>query len=88
MNFQQYDLGFQQRGSVVQVTLVENAANVQLLDSPNLQNYKAGRRFTYYGGHHTSSPVRITIPHAGTWYVVVDLGGYRGHVRSSVRMIN
>ena len=35
MGFQQYDLGHQQRGSAVEVTLSGNAANVQLLDSTN-----------------------------------------------------
>ena len=88
MNFQQYDLGYQQRGEVVEVQLSGTEANVQLLDSTNLyQRYKNGGQFTYHGGHYKQSPVRITIPHAGTWYVTIDLGGYAGQVRSSVRVI-
>ena len=63
-------------------------ANVQLLDSLNLQHYTAGRKFQYYGGHYKQSPVRIAIPHTGTWYVTIDLGGYRGQVSSSVRVIS
>ena len=88
MNFQQYDLGYQQRGNVAEVTLSGTEANVQLLDNTNLQNYKAGRKHTYYGGHYKSSPACITVPHAGTWHVVVDLGGYTGQVRASVRVIS
>ena len=33
------------------------------------------------------SPTRLAIPHAGTWYVTVDLQGLRGQARSSVRVI-
>lgn len=82
MKFQQYDLGHQRKGSVVEVKLSGTEANVQLLDSPNLQHYKRGRKFQYYGGHYKRSPVYLTIPHAGTWYVTIDLGGYRGQVSS------
>lgn len=35
----------------------------------------------------TRSPFRIPIPHSGHWYVVIDLGGYSGTVRSSVRVL-
>lgn len=87
MNFQQYNLGHQQRGNVVEVTLSGSAANVRLLDSSNLQSYRSGRQHRYYGGLVRSSPARLVIPHAGTWYVTVDLQGLRGQVRSSVRVI-
>lgn len=33
------------------------------------------------------SPAKIPIPHSGHWYVVIDLGGYSGTVRSSVRVL-
>ena len=88
MKFQQYDLGHQQKGKVVEVKLSGTEANVQLLDGNNLQHYKSGRNFNYYGGHYTQSPVRLTIPHTGTWYVTIDLGGYAGQVRSSVTVIS
>ena len=87
MKFQQYSLGHQQRGNVVEVTLSGSAANVRLLDSSNLQSYKSGRRHSYYGGLMTKSPARLVVPHSGTWYVTVDLQGMRGQVRSSVRVI-
>ena len=87
MKFQQYSLGHQQRGNVVEVTLSGSAANVRLLDSGNLQSYKSGRRHRYYGGLITKSPARLAIPHTGTWYATVDLQGLRGQVRSSVRVI-
>ena len=87
MKFQQYSLGHQQRGNVVEVTLLGSAANVRLLDSGNFQKYKSGRQHRYYGGLIKRSPARIAIPHSGTWYITVDLQGLRGQTRSSVRVI-
>lgn len=87
MQFRQYNLGHQQRGNVVEVTLSGSAANVRLLDGGNLQNYKSGRNHRYYGGLVTRSPTHLTIPHTGTWYVTIDLQGLRGQVRSSVRVV-
>ena len=88
MNFQQYDLGYQHTGSIVEVKLSGNAANIQLLDNMNFQNYKAGRAWKGHGGHYKKSPVRLAIPNSGTWHVTVDLGGYTGQVRSAVRMVS
>ncbi|UZE27018.1 DUF1883 domain-containing protein [Pseudomonas asplenii] len=87
MKFTHYDLKNCQRGQTVEVTLEGNAANVLLLDSINFQNYKNGREYKYSGGHMTTSISRLPIPHAGHWHVVIDLGGYAGSVRSSVRVI-
>jgi len=87
LNFLQFDLGQQQRGAVAEVTLSGNAANVRLLDSSNFQHYKSGRQHRYYGGHATRSPVRLTIPNNGHWYIVIDTGGYRGRVKASVSML-
>lgn len=88
MKYQHYDLGYCQGGQVVEVTLRGNAANVRLLDDSNFQSYRSGRRHTYYGGHYRQSPARIKIPSAGNWNITVDLGGYAGHVESSVRMLS
>lgn len=87
MNFVHHDLGNLRGGEVVEVSLQGNAANVRLLDSSNFQSYRSGRRHRFYGGHATKSPVRLQIPGAGHWHVVIDMGGYTGSVRSSVRML-
>ncbi len=84
MKFQSYDLGMLKRGAVVVVQLSGNAANVQLMDSTNFSNYKRGTRYRYTGGLAKRSPVRLTVPSEGHWYVAIDLGGLRGTVRSSV----
>lgn len=86
-NFQQYDLGSVKKGEIVEVTLSGSAANVRLMDSTNLQNYKHGRRHSYRGGLVTRSPFRIEIPSSGKWFVTVDMQGLRGSVRSSIRML-
>jgi hypothetical protein len=73
-------------GDLVEVTL-EGQANVLLMDSPNFDAYKQGRAYRYFGGHATSSPVRLVPPGPGTWHVVVDLGGYAGTVRAGVSVL-
>lgn len=84
MKFILHDLGRQKRGAVAVVTLRGNAANVRLMDQSNVQSYKSGRNHRYFGGYATKSPVRLTIPSDGHWYVAVDLGGRRGSVNSGV----
>lgn len=87
MKFQHYDLGHRQAGEIVQITLSGTAANVQLMDSSNFSNYRAGRRYRYTGGHATRSPVRLQIPRSGHWHVAIDLGGYAGTLRSPVNVL-
>ena len=87
MKFTHYKLGHQRRGTTIEVTLQGNAANVQLLDSSNLQNYKSGRPYKYSGGLVHRSPVTLVVPRDGHWHVTVDLRGLRGQVRSSIRIL-
>lgn len=87
MKFSYYDLGNLNKGQVVEVQL-SAAANVRLMDSSNYSNYKNGRKHRYYGGYVKRSPYRITIPNSAHWYVTIDLGGYTGTVRHSVRVLS
>jgi len=87
MNFTHYYLGHVERGSVVVVTLSGSAANVRLMDSSNLSNFRSGRRHTYHGGLARSSPVRLAVPHSGRWHLTVDMQGLRGTVRSGVQVV-
>ncbi len=87
MKYQSYKLGNLKGGEIVEVTLKGNSANVKLMNSSNFSSYKAGRRHTYYGGHVTKSPYRVTVPRSGNWYITVDLGGYSGRVSSSVNVL-
>jgi len=73
-------------GQAVEVAL-SAPANVLLMDWSEFNNYKARRAYRYYGGYAARSPVRIGIPHAGHWYVVVNLGGYSGSVNASFSLI-
>ncbi|MGZ6367241.1 MAG: DUF1883 domain-containing protein [Ktedonobacteraceae bacterium] len=73
-------------GDIVEVTL-DHQANVLLLDSSDYSSYKNRRQFRYYGGLAKRSPFRITVPSSGSWYVVVDLGGYAGRVQCSFRVL-
>ena len=74
-------------GDVIEVTL-DRAANVQLLDPTNYENYTNGRGYRYHGGYATTSPVRLDVPRAGKWHVVIDLGGGAGRVRAVARLIS
>ena len=87
MKYQVYDLHNCKRGERIQVNLQGNAANVRLMDSSNYSNYKYGRRHQYYGGLVTRSPIVLSIPQDGHWYVTIDLEGLRGSVRSSIRKL-
>lgn len=54
------------------------ASDVFLVDSNNFRKYQSGQSFTYYGGHYTNSPVRITVNGSGRWYLIVrGSGQYR-----------
>jgi len=86
MKYQVYDLGQLNGGEVVEVTLGGSAANVKLMDSSNFSSYKSGRNHKYYGGYVTRSLYIVSVPNAGRWYVTIDLGGYSGTIRSSVRI--
>lgn len=81
------DLGHCKRGEGVEVTLSGSAANVLLLDSSNFSAYRNGRRYSYHGGLAKRSPVHLTIPRAGRWYVVVDMQGLKGRTNASIRML-
>jgi hypothetical protein len=87
MKFQQWDLGNRKRGEIVRVTLSGSAANVLLLDSSGLSNFKAGRSHRYAGGLVKRSPHDFAIPHSGHWYVVVHMAGLRGTTRASVSVL-
>jgi hypothetical protein len=87
MQFIHHDLGHRRGGEIVEITLSGNAANVRLMDSSNFSDFKSGRQHRYIGGLAKQSPVRLQIPHGGTWYVTVDMIGLGGSVRSSARVL-
>lgn len=87
MRYSYFDLKEQSKDTSVVVRLAGSSANVILLDRTNFASYRAGRPFLYEGGFRRRSPVRLTVPEDGHWYVVVDLGGYRGRVRAHVEVV-
>jgi len=87
MNFTHYDIGWQSKGTVIEITLKGSAANVRLMNNSNFQSYKSGRSHRYQGGLVKRSPVRLAVPSSGHWYVTVDMAGLSGNARSSVRIL-
>jgi hypothetical protein len=88
MKYQSYDLGKLKGGEIIEMTLKEKSANVKLMDISNFSNFKSGLQHTYYGGHATCSPYRVSVPKPGHWYVIIDLGGNAGQVSSSIRVFS
>lgn len=87
MKYTVYDLGQCRRGERIQVSLQGNSANVRLMDSSNYSSYRSGRRHRYYGGLVKRSPIVLTVPSSGHWYITIDLAGLAGSVRSSIRRL-
>lgn len=56
---------------------LRHAADVFLVDSINYQHYKAGRRYKFFGGHYTKTPVNISVNDAGRWYLIVRGSDYK-----------
>ena len=81
------DLGNRQKGELVRFVLKGNSANVKVMTTSNFNNYKNGRKHTYYGGHTTKSPITIPVPSSGHWYATVDLGGYAGNVNATISVL-
>ncbi|HEY8666994.1 MAG TPA: DUF1883 domain-containing protein [Tepidisphaeraceae bacterium] len=71
---------------VIQVTL-DKAANVQLMDSANYENYRRHADFHYHGGYVKVSPYQLVPPAYGHWHIVIDLGGQPGTVRASAKLL-
>lgn len=86
MQFIHTNLGYHQRGEIIEVTLTAGA-NVRLMDSSNFSSYKNGHQHRYYGGLAKRSPIRLAIPNSGHWHVAVDMQGLVGSTRASVRIL-
>lgn len=83
MNFIKFPLGYQSGGEIVTVTLDGVESDVMLMTDSNLSSFASGRQASYHGGHAKTSPVRLAVPSAGPWNVVV-VPGAGGTVRASV----
>lgn len=83
MEFVHYDLGHQDRGTVVKVTLGSRAV-VRLMDESNFRVYRSTGRYKFVGGEALRSPLPLEVPHSGRWHVAIDFNGGSGRVRSSV----
>ena len=83
MNYLTFPVGHCRQGTTVEVTLQGSESDVFLVDAMNLSAFQRGGNFQYWGGHYRSSPVRLAVPHFGSWTVVVIPSGY---VEAAVRV--
>jgi hypothetical protein len=68
------------------VVHLNHAAHVLLFDPTNFAQYKATGRARGQGGAYERTPVVLSSPGAGTFYLVVDLGQYRGPLNYRVEL--
>ncbi|MEK0177031.1 DUF1883 domain-containing protein [Tetragenococcus halophilus] len=54
---------------------LQHASDVFLVDSANFRKMKSGKKFSYFGGHYTQTPVNISVDKPGRWYLIVRGGG-------------
>jgi hypothetical protein len=87
MKFIHYELNYVKKSTWVEVVLSAQA-NVGLIDQENYHLYKNGEKFTMHGGWATTSPVRLQVPYDGVWQIIVDLGGYKGNVKATCKIIS
>jgi Domain of unknown function (DUF1883) len=90
MRYAYHDLGTQPEGSTVIVRWRGSAADVLLLDPVSFSKFCQDRRLVFRGdgGHYGRSPARLSIPRAGRWYVVAELGGNTAEVKPTVEVLN
>ncbi|SRR6266851_5805393 len=80
MNFLHSEVTLDGPNDAIIIELKGTEANVLVLDGSNFSAYRRGQRFRYLGG----TTGRLRWSHSGQWHVVIDLGGQRGHVQTSV----
>jgi hypothetical protein len=85
MTFLHWEVNLDDDGGVVMQ--LDRQANVLRSDDTSFYAYKSGLSYRYHGGLAKRSPVILPAPHASRWHVVVNLGGYPGHVNASLSVI-
>lgn len=65
----------------------DTQCNIMLMSDSDYSAYKRGSSFHYAGGHFKRFPALLPAPHAGTWNLVMDLGGGSASIRYSVQVI-
>ncbi|MDI7865153.1 DUF1883 domain-containing protein [Rhizobiaceae bacterium n13] len=84
--FSHYDLKELPAGTTIEISL-SAIANVRLMNADHFQRFKETLKHKFIGGVAKKSPIRLTIPEAGHWHLVVDMEGHSGVAESSVKMI-
>ena len=85
--YSHYDLGEQRAGTVIEITL-SAVANVRLMNSSNFERFTETLKHQFLGGVAKKSPIRLVIPEAGHWHLVVDMEGHKSLAESSVKMVD
>jgi hypothetical protein len=86
MDFLDFEITSARPGALARVTLEGVESDVLLMTASNVNAYKQGRRFEYWGGHYNTSLAVIPIPHPGNWHVLVA-PGIGGRVRATIQVV-
>jgi len=54
----------------------DKPTKVLMVHASQINKYKGGRTFRYYGGYAEKSPVEFTVPFDGVWHAVIEKGTY------------
>ncbi len=72
--------------STAVVVHLDHAAHVWLFDPSNFSRYRSTGKARGLGGAFERTPVVLPSPGAGTFYLVVELGQYRGPLNYRVEL--
>lgn len=61
--------------------------NFMILTDTNFKNYKAKKKYEYYGGVFKKSPSHIVVPNTGFWNIVIHPAETKAELRYSLSFI-
>jgi hypothetical protein len=56
---------------------IDKPTKVKFMTGRDMNAYKKGKTYTYYGGMFEETPVRFVVPYDAVWSVVVEKGTFR-----------
>ena len=86
MQFLHYELSAG-KDKIIQVT-IDHQADIKVMDPFNFSKYKLGKTPDFQGGTYPASTIEFRVHRKDIWHVVIDLGGKRGEVKASVKLLN
>ena len=71
MKYQRYNLGYVEKGSIIEIRGKHSDARVFLVDDNNYENFKRGFNYNYSGGEMIISPFLLQIEKSADWNLII-----------------